>query len=249
MTEDELERFNGSESSLPILLALNGTVFDVTSGGFYAPGNSYAVFAGRACTRAVALPSIQLEDISDDITDFSPAQLGQVDYWASFFRDKYRVVATLQPDTSAERAARLQRHLRRKADEEALSTELVVGKASMDDAPVFSLGDLEAFDGNDSAKQILLALGGHVLDVSTSAYLYGPGAPRHCYAGHSITRALAKGSTEASDIQRGDDILDLTPLELKVLQKRLIFFLQKFPKVGVLDGAPLLSPRHFGGFD
>ena len=52
MTEDELERYNGSDPSLPILLAVGGIVFDVTSGNdFYAPGKSYTVFAGRACTR------------------------------------------------------------------------------------------------------------------------------------------------------------------------------------------------------
>merc|ERR1712046_472380 len=129
-----------------------------------------------------------------------------------------------------ERAVRIRRHFERQNDAEALKARLAADNASMKDAPFFTLQTLAAYDGKDSSKPILLALGGHVLDVSASAYLYGPGAPRHCYAGHSITRALAKGPTDPSEVQRGDDVLGLSSDELQVLQKRLIFFLQKFPK-------------------
>ena len=42
---------------------------------------------------------------------------------------------------------------------------------------------------------ILLAIGGHVLDVTASAFLYGPGKPRWCYAGRAVGRASALGTT------------------------------------------------------
>jgi hypothetical protein len=55
-------------------------VYDVTLGP-YQPGDQYAAFAGRACTRGVALPSLKPEDIHDDIRDFTDAQHASVAYW------------------------------------------------------------------------------------------------------------------------------------------------------------------------
>ena len=44
---------------------------------------------------------------------------------------------------------------------------------------------------SDPDLPIWLGLGGHVIDVSKSAYLYGPGKPRSCYAGRDATRISA----------------------------------------------------------
>ena len=44
---------------------------------------------------------------------------------------------------------------------------------------------------SDPDLPIWLGLGGHVIDVSKSAYLYGPGKPRSCYAGKDVTRISA----------------------------------------------------------
>jgi len=44
---------------------------------------------------------------------------------------------------------------------------------------------------SDPDLPIWLGLGGHVIDVSQSAYLYGPGKPRSCYAGKDVTRISA----------------------------------------------------------
>jgi predicted heme/steroid binding protein len=52
-TPTELARYNGSDAALPIYVAVNGSVFDVSaSPGFYAPGGGYHAFAGRDGTRA-----------------------------------------------------------------------------------------------------------------------------------------------------------------------------------------------------
>jgi hypothetical protein len=54
-------RHDGSNPELPILLSISGKVLDVTKGKkFYAPGKTYNQFAGRACTRALALGSLDL---------------------------------------------------------------------------------------------------------------------------------------------------------------------------------------------
>lgn len=53
LTDAELLAFTGEDPDKPIYVALNGTIFDVSSGrGFYGPGGHYGHFAGRDATRA-----------------------------------------------------------------------------------------------------------------------------------------------------------------------------------------------------
>ncbi|KAI9753511.1 MAG: hypothetical protein M4579_005108 [Chaenotheca gracillima] len=53
LTDAQLAAYDGTDLSLPILLAVNGTIFDVSaSPSFYGPGGSYHFFAGRDGTRA-----------------------------------------------------------------------------------------------------------------------------------------------------------------------------------------------------
>ncbi|RMD40338.1 hypothetical protein DV735_g4791, partial [Chaetothyriales sp. CBS 134920] len=53
LTLEELALFNGTDPELPIFLAINGTIFDVTEGSrTYGPGGSYSAFAGKDATRA-----------------------------------------------------------------------------------------------------------------------------------------------------------------------------------------------------
>jgi predicted heme/steroid binding protein len=48
LTPSELSQFNGTNPNLPIYLALNGNVYDVTAGKeFYQTGGSYHYLAGR----------------------------------------------------------------------------------------------------------------------------------------------------------------------------------------------------------
>jgi predicted heme/steroid binding protein len=47
-TGSELQKFNGTDAKLPIYLAMDGYVYDVTNGrDFYAPGGPYHYLAGK----------------------------------------------------------------------------------------------------------------------------------------------------------------------------------------------------------
>ncbi|KAK4690672.1 hypothetical protein P7C71_g6171, partial [Lecanoromycetidae sp. Uapishka_2] len=53
LTDAQLALYNGTDPNLPILLALNGTIYDVSaSPHLYGPGGSYSFFSGRDATRA-----------------------------------------------------------------------------------------------------------------------------------------------------------------------------------------------------
>mmetsp|Transcript_4832 Transcript_4832/g.17549 ORF Transcript_4832/g.17549 Transcript_4832/m.17549 type:complete len:122 (+) Transcript_4832:185-550(+) len=55
-TIEELHDYNGQDKSKPVLVALKGKVFDVTSETrFYVPGKPYAQFSGRDITRSTAM--------------------------------------------------------------------------------------------------------------------------------------------------------------------------------------------------
>ena len=76
----------------PILIAVGGKIFDVSDGAkFYGVGSPYNVFAGRVCTRALSLGSLDEKDINDDIDFDSDEVKGQV----KFYGEKYKEVGIL----------------------------------------------------------------------------------------------------------------------------------------------------------
>lgn len=51
-TPEDLARYNGTDATLPIYLALDGSVYDVTAGrAYYAPGGAYHSLAGTDASR------------------------------------------------------------------------------------------------------------------------------------------------------------------------------------------------------
>jgi len=67
LTDEQLRAYDGSDANKPIYLAVNGTIFDVSTGRkFYGPGGSYHFFAGADATRAFVTACFD-EDISPDI--------------------------------------------------------------------------------------------------------------------------------------------------------------------------------------
>ena len=67
LTDEELKAYDGSDTTKPIYLAINGTIYDVSNGrNFYGPGGSYHFFAGADASRAF-ITSCFKEDITPDI--------------------------------------------------------------------------------------------------------------------------------------------------------------------------------------
>ncbi|ETW02780.1 hypothetical protein H310_05271 [Aphanomyces invadans] len=95
-TIEELKQYDGTDESRPIYMAVGGVVLDVTSGSkFYQKGAEYNQFAGQACTRALALASLDVKDINDDVSDFTPAQEKELEATLSFYQGKYPKVGVL----------------------------------------------------------------------------------------------------------------------------------------------------------
>lgn len=67
LSSAQLALYNGSDARLPILLALNGSVYDVSAGKrFYGPGGMYSFFAGRDASRAFVTGCFE-EDLVGDL--------------------------------------------------------------------------------------------------------------------------------------------------------------------------------------
>lgn len=56
-SEEQLKRYDGEDSSAPVLLALDGFVYDVSSGReeFYDPGKPYHFLAGKDSTNELKI--------------------------------------------------------------------------------------------------------------------------------------------------------------------------------------------------
>merc|ERR1712225_95566 len=62
ITYEELSKCNGTDPSKPVLIAIKGTVFDVSRNRAYQPGGPYHVFTGKDPSRALAISSLKPED-------------------------------------------------------------------------------------------------------------------------------------------------------------------------------------------
>ncbi|XP_024380786.1 probable steroid-binding protein 3 [Physcomitrium patens] len=89
----QLSRYNGTNDALPILVAIRGKIYDVTSGkSFYGPGGSYAMFSGKDASRALAKMSTKQEDVVADLDGLTDKEIGVLDDWDRKFAAKYPVV-------------------------------------------------------------------------------------------------------------------------------------------------------------
>ncbi|ESO08849.1 hypothetical protein HELRODRAFT_74560 [Helobdella robusta] len=102
-TLDELRKFDGKQEDGRILMAVNGTVFDVTRGKrFYGEGGAYSVFAGRDASRGLGTMCLEenaLKNEYDDLSDLSAGELDIIRDWESSFSEKlYDIVGKLIKD-------------------------------------------------------------------------------------------------------------------------------------------------------
>ncbi|KAJ6160376.1 hypothetical protein N7470_003772 [Penicillium chermesinum] len=67
LTPAQLSLYNGSDKNLPIYLAVNGSIFDVSANPrMYGPGGAYGFFSGRDATRAFVTGCFK-EDLTPDL--------------------------------------------------------------------------------------------------------------------------------------------------------------------------------------
>eukprot|EP00730_Choanoeca_flexa_P000929 TRINITY_DN10401_c0_g1_i3.p1 TRINITY_DN10401_c0_g1~~TRINITY_DN10401_c0_g1_i3.p1 ORF type:complete len:144 (+),score=20.33 TRINITY_DN10401_c0_g1_i3:281-712(+) len=90
-TEETLSASCGSDT---LLLSLNHVVFDVSSGqDFYGFGADYHILVGKEVTRAVALWSLEQDDLIDYVGDLSAADIeGMEEKYHDVYLAKYPVV-------------------------------------------------------------------------------------------------------------------------------------------------------------
>ena len=117
------------------------------------------------------------------MTTSTRASARPLDGWVRFYDEKYGPrVGTVRYDAPAARAARRLELAARRAGEDAerdaaKKVRLVATLRDDCGGRVMSDAELRGLDGFDG-RGLALAIGGHVLDVSKSLYLYGPSASR-----------------------------------------------------------------------
>jgi len=106
-TDSDIAQFDGSDPSLPLLMAVKGVVFDVTKGKeFYGPGKSYNALVGKDCTQAVAKMSLDPKDLNNNVDTLTDSQLKALDeIFTGTYRAKYPVVGYMDYLMRAEKRA------------------------------------------------------------------------------------------------------------------------------------------------
>lgn len=100
-TMEELHKYNGSDASLPIYVAVNGSVYDVTaSPKIYGPKGPYSFFSGNDAARAFVTGCFQKEDeFTYDLRGIDPDEAERdILSWQNFFENhkKYFFVGTVE---------------------------------------------------------------------------------------------------------------------------------------------------------
>eukprot|EP00930_Biecheleria_cincta_P079304 TRINITY_DN67097_c0_g1_i1.p1 TRINITY_DN67097_c0_g1~~TRINITY_DN67097_c0_g1_i1.p1 ORF type:complete len:186 (+),score=24.24 TRINITY_DN67097_c0_g1_i1:32-559(+) len=101
------------------------------------------------------------------------------------------------------------------------------------------VGELQAYDGGDAEKPILIGVNGDVFNVWRGRDFYGADGPYNEFAGRDATRLLAKHIVDPSE----DDHQPLTTSEREEMQNWKDYFKHKYEHVGTLvkqDGTPLI---------
>ena len=90
-TREELKKYDGSEGSPGIYLAMLGQVFDVSKAPqFYGPEGGYGFFAGRDASRAFVTGDFDEEGLIDDVAGLSNSDYIGLDEWIGLYHKDYR---------------------------------------------------------------------------------------------------------------------------------------------------------------
>lgn len=96
-SEEELRQYDGRDPDGPILLAVDGTVFNVYKGrNFYGKGGEYSIMAGRDATRLLARTSLEEETEEEKKKPLTIAEKAALEGWYWTLKNKYDVVGQLE---------------------------------------------------------------------------------------------------------------------------------------------------------
>lgn len=96
---EELALYNGSDPALPIYIAINGSVYDVSrSPQIYGPKGPYKFFSGKDAARAFVTGCFQTpEEFTYDLRGLDPEEAEHdLRSWKDYFDTKYWYTGTVQ---------------------------------------------------------------------------------------------------------------------------------------------------------
>lgn len=96
VSRDYLSHCTGREPGYPTLVAILGTIFDVSKNEVYAPGKGYNVFTGRDASCALGKTSLEESDCHDDISGLSDKEVETMEDWYTFFGYRYNIVGRVE---------------------------------------------------------------------------------------------------------------------------------------------------------
>uniref|UniRef100_A0A3N7G205 Cytochrome b5 heme-binding domain-containing protein n=1 Tax=Populus trichocarpa TaxID=3694 RepID=A0A3N7G205_POPTR len=89
-TVEELALYNGTDDTLPILLGILGSVFDVTKGkSHYGVGGGYHHFSGRDASRAFVSGNFTGDGLTDSLRGLSSTEVKSIVEWREFYFRSY----------------------------------------------------------------------------------------------------------------------------------------------------------------
>ncbi|XP_051124686.1 membrane-associated progesterone-binding protein 4 [Andrographis paniculata] len=95
-TAEELALYNGTDSGLPILLGILGSVFDVSKGkSHYGAGGGYNHFAGRDASRAFVSGNFTGDGLTDNLHGLTSTEVNSIIDWRGFYFRTYIHVGKL----------------------------------------------------------------------------------------------------------------------------------------------------------
>ncbi|KAG5252575.1 membrane-associated progesterone-binding protein [Salix suchowensis] len=95
-TAEELALYNGTDDTLPILLGILGSVFDVTKGkSHYGVGGGYHHFSGRDASRAFVSGNFTGDGLTDSLHGLSSTEVKSIVEWREFYFRSYTFVGKL----------------------------------------------------------------------------------------------------------------------------------------------------------
>eukprot|EP00123_Amoebidium_parasiticum_P014511 comp22529_c0_seq3/m.34200 comp22529_c0_seq3/g.34200 ORF comp22529_c0_seq3/g.34200 comp22529_c0_seq3/m.34200 type:complete len:169 (-) comp22529_c0_seq3:20-526(-) len=105
-TVEELKQYDGS-TDLPVYVAVKGWVFDVSPRReMYAPGQGYAIFAGKDASRGLGMSSLTPADALSDFSTLSADHLKVLNDWEVYYRKRYACVGHVEGSHAASELAK-----------------------------------------------------------------------------------------------------------------------------------------------